>query len=65
MNTALEIVAFANRSEIEGTVALLETALTALDRSGNHLCAALVDLALSRLIEGDIEDQVQALVLHS
>jgi hypothetical protein len=65
MKTALEIVAFANRNEIEGTVALLETALAALDRSGNHLCAALVDLALSRLIEGDIGDQAQPLVLHS
>lgn len=51
MKSALELVAFAHATDTEGAVALLETALEALDRAGQHMSAALVDLALNRLHE--------------
>jgi len=51
MRSALEIVAFSNSDELEGTIVLLETALIALDRSERHLCGALVSSALDLLIE--------------
>lgn len=54
MKSALELVAFAHASDTEGAVALLETALDALDRAGQHMSAALVDLALNRLHEQQI-----------
>lgn len=64
MKTALELVAFANRTEADGTIALLATALDALDRSGNHLCAALVDMALCRLIEDQAADTPSLALQH-
>ncbi len=49
MKSALEIVAFSYGCELTGSIALLETALRALDRSGQHLAAAYVDMALNSL----------------
>lgn len=46
MKSALEIVAFSNHTETEGTIALLQTTLKALDRGGDFMAAAYVDLAL-------------------
>lgn len=65
MKSALEIIAFSNRSQFDGTVALLEAALDALDRSGNHLPAALVDLALQRLLEDVSDDCKPVVLLHN
>lgn len=47
MKSALAIVAFSRATKHQGIKALLETALAALDDSGNHLVAAHVDLALA------------------
>ncbi len=58
MKSALELIAFANSSDTDGAVALLETALDALDRAGQHMSAALVDLALNRLHEQRVAQQV-------
>lgn len=51
MKSALKLVAFAHASDAEAAIALLETALETLDRTGQHLSAALVDLALTKLYE--------------
>ena len=49
MKSALAIVAFRHATQHQGIVALLETALTALDDLGNHVVAAHVSMALARL----------------
>ena len=46
MNSALKIVAFSGNDETKGIIALLETALEALDLSGHGLAAAYVDMGL-------------------
>lgn len=51
MKSAIAIVAFSQHSELEGAIALLETAQEALDRTGRTLPAAVIDLALSHLLE--------------
>lgn len=51
MKSAIAIVAFSQHSELEGAIALLETAQEALDRTGRHLPAAIVDLALTYLVD--------------
>lgn len=66
MKSALELVAFANVDEKAGTIALLETALDALDRSGNFLCAALVDHALVTLMAAeDADNYLRTVALDS
>ncbi len=57
MRSALEIVAFSNADELEGTIALLETALASLDRADRHLCGALVASALDLLLEEQLADR--------
>lgn len=50
MRSALNIVAFANVSKDEGIVALLETALAAIDTTGQNLAGAYVEIALQLLL---------------
>lgn len=49
MKSALAIVAFRHATQHEGIIALLETALSALDSSGNRVVAAHVTMALDLL----------------
>jgi hypothetical protein len=49
MKSALAIVAFRHGTQRQGITALLETALTALDDSGNHSVAVHVSMALARM----------------
>lgn len=51
MKSALSIIAFSDSNELAGSVALLETALAALDRAGCNLAAIYVDLALVHVRE--------------
>lgn len=51
MKSALEIVAYTNSTETEGTIALLEVAIAALNRSGFTECADMADLALHQYVE--------------
>ena len=51
MKSALEIVAYTNSTETEGTIALLEVAIAALNRSGFTECADMADLALHKYVE--------------
>lgn len=50
VRSALNIVAFANASKDEGIVALLETALTAIDTTDQNLAGAYVQMALQVLL---------------
>ncbi len=54
MKSALKIVAYTNSSETEGTIALLEVAVAAMNRSGFTECAELVDGALQQFLEETI-----------
>jgi hypothetical protein len=49
MKSALSLIAFSQRSDLEGTILLLEAALEALDRQGCALPGAFVEHALSAL----------------
>jgi len=49
MHSALEIVAFSQRSKSTGMIALLEVALKALDEEGHGVIAIHVDTALALL----------------
>lgn len=51
MKSALKTIAFATATDTEGAIALMEVALEALDRANQHMGAALLDLALTRLLE--------------
>ncbi len=51
MKSALEIVAYTNTTETEGTIALLEVAIAALNRSGFTECADMADQALHQFVE--------------
>jgi hypothetical protein len=51
MLSALELVAFAQGCETTGTLALLEVARKALNRTGNRLAAAHLDLAIIKVSE--------------
>ncbi len=53
MKSALAIVAFRHATQQQGITALLETALTALDDSGNLPVAAHVSMALALLESQD------------
>lgn len=46
MHSALGLVAFASGCTTTGIAALLETAIEALDQSGDNVSAALVEMAL-------------------
>ena len=61
MKSALKIVAFSQGCELTGTIALLETALNALDRAENHIAAAYVDLAINMVIRRAEEDATSRL----
>jgi len=50
MRSALALVAFSNASDLDGVIALLETALAGLDRDKRLLAAAYVDMALAQLM---------------
>ena len=47
MKSALQSVAFSQGCEFTGIMALLETALGALEESGSGIAAAYVDMAIS------------------
>jgi hypothetical protein len=49
MKSALSLIAFSQRSELDGTILLLEAALEALDRQGCTLPGAFVEHALASL----------------
>ncbi len=55
MKSALQIVAYSNSSETEGTIALLEVAIAALLRTGFSHCADLAGEALHAFIEASHE----------
>jgi len=59
MKTALEIVAFSHGCEFSGTLALLETARRVLDRKGDLLAAAYVDMAINAFVIRADEDAAQ------
>lgn len=63
MKAALSQIAFANSSDVRGAIALLETALDALDRAGCHLPSAYVDHALS-LLQAEAMDGFEGLLEH-
>ena len=50
MRSALKIIAFSNSTKFDGIVALLETALEALDDTGQFRAAAYVDMALNAYV---------------
>lgn len=52
MKAALSRIAFSSSSDLEGAIALLETALDALERAECHLACAYVDHALT-LVRAD------------
>lgn len=54
MKSALKIVAYTNSSETEGTIALLEVAIAAMERSGFTECAEMADLALHQFVQETI-----------
>ena len=51
MKSALEIVAYTNSTQTEGTIALLEVVIAALNRSGFVACAEIAGEALDQFIE--------------
>ena len=51
MKCALEIVAYTNSTETEGTIALLEVAIAALSRTGFTECAEMADQVLDQFVE--------------
>jgi len=51
MKSALEIVAYTNSTETEGTIALLELAIAKMRRTGFAECAELADQALDQFVE--------------
>lgn len=54
MKSALEIVAYTNSTETEGTIALLEVAIAALNRTGFTECAELADQVLDQFVEESV-----------
>ncbi|MFM6951132.1 MAG: hypothetical protein ACKOW1_08950 [Novosphingobium sp.] len=55
MKSALEIVAYSNSTETEGTIALLEVAIAALNRTGFRECAELADQVLDQFVEETVQ----------
>lgn len=51
MKSALEIVAFTHNTHTDGTLALLEVAMAALDREEFQSSAALIDKAIQQFLE--------------
>jgi hypothetical protein len=51
VKSALKIVAFANNDPTAGIIALLETALEALDGAGQQVTAALVAAAIDSYVK--------------
>ena len=62
MKSALAIVAFRHATHRQGITALLETALRALDESGDHLVAAHVSMALARMLAAKRAEEVMAVL---
>ncbi len=54
MKSALKIVAYTNSNETEGTIALLEVAIAAMERSGFTQCAEMADMALHQFVQETI-----------
>lgn len=63
MKAALSQIAFARSSDLRGAIALLETALVALDRNGSHLASAYVDHAL-QLLQAEASDVFEGILKH-
>lgn len=61
MRSALALVAFSNASDLDGVIALLETALAGLDRDKRLLAAAYVDMALAQLMPEVVSEQERLL----
>jgi len=64
MKSALEIVAFSQGSEIAGILGLLEVAQEALDRNGEVMAAAYLDMAIIALAESGGVSGFEAVSLH-
>ena len=54
MKSALKIVAYTNSNETDGTIALLEVAIAAMERSGFTQCAEMADQALHQFVQETI-----------
>lgn len=54
MKSALKIVAYTNSNETDGTIALLEVAIAAMERSGFTQCAEIADRALHQFVQETI-----------
>lgn len=63
MKAALSQIAFASSSDLQGAIALLETALAALDRNGSHLPSAYVEHAL-QLLQTEAFDAFEGILDH-
>lgn len=65
MKSALELVAFSQGDRFFGTMLLLQVALEALDRDGQRIAAAYVDMAITTFNdtwESAIADREMALL---
>lgn len=60
MRSALKIIAFSNSTKFDGIVALLETALEALDDTGQFRAAAYVDMALNAYVTDAVSEKNQS-----
>ena len=56
MKSALKLVAFAQGDQSAGIVALLETAMEALDDGGVSFVATYIDMALNALAFADVAE---------
>jgi len=64
MKSALALIAFANTPQMTGIIALLETAMEALDRAEKNLAAAYVEHAI-HMLRSDVSDEFAGLPSHS
>lgn len=64
MKSALALIAFANAPQMTGIIALLETAMEALDRAEKNLAAAYVEHTI-HLLRSEEADEFEGLPSHS
>ncbi|MEY4056788.1 MAG: hypothetical protein RL519_2123 [Pseudomonadota bacterium] len=64
MKSALEIVAYTNSTETEGTIALLELAIATMSRTGFLECAELADQVLDQFVEETVRRMKSKPTLH-
>jgi len=56
MNNALELIAFAHVSRMQGTLALLDVVQRAMDQDGHHLPAAILEMARDAYLGKCVDD---------